>query len=414
MFNQFFVCGLLLIILSAFNTQLLMSQSSHWTRHTIDASLSGADGVRLADVNGDGHQDITTGWEESGYTKVYVHPGNDLVKNGVWQSVTVGKTPDVEDAFFFDFDNNGTLDVISCTEGKEQKIYFNIAPPKSADYMDSSKWVSKVLPASDNLMRWMYAIPVQVDGKYGIDLVAGGKGENAQIGWFESPENPGNLDDWVWHPISDATWVMSLFARDMDGDGDLDIITSDRKPGKTNGIRWMENPRKHNKQKQPWKNHFIGAQNAEVMFMDLADLDQDGLEDAIATEYTTQQIVFFKRMDHSGKLWENFNIPITANTGRAKSVGIGDINEDGRLDMVHSTETNEGDKSGIYWLSYDQSPTSSGWRWHNISGPDGIKYDRVELLDMDGDGDLDVLTCEENFGPESEGLGIVWYENPNR
>ncbi|MEQ8338230.1 MAG: VCBS repeat-containing protein [Cyclobacteriaceae bacterium] len=396
------------------NAHLLMSQSGHWIRHTIDASLSGADGVRLADVNGDGHQDITTGWEESGYTKVYLHPGNDLVKSDVWPSVIVGKTPDVEDAFFFDFDSNGTLDVVSCTEGKEQKIYFNIAPPKPADYMEASKWVSKVLPASDNLMRWMYAIPVQIDGKYGIDLIAGGKGENAQIGWFESPKNPRNLDDWVWHPISDATWVMSLFARDMDGDGDLDIITSDRKPGKTNGVRWMENPGKQNKQKQPWKNHFIGAQNTEVMFMDLADLDQDGLEDAIATEYTNQQIVFFKRMDHSGKHWQSFNIPITANTGRAKSVSIGDINGDGRLDVVHSTETNEGDKSGIYWLSYDQSPTSSDWNWHNVSGPDGIKYDRVELLDMDGDDDLDVLTCEENFGTESEGLGIIWYENPNR
>jgi hypothetical protein len=24
---------------------------------------------------------------------------------------------------------------------------------------------------------------------------------------------------------------------------------------------------------------------------------------------------------------------------------------------------------------------------------------------------LDVLICEENFGENSEGLGIVWYEN---
>ena len=28
------------------------------------------------------------------------------------------------------------------------------------------------------------------------------------------------------------------------------------------------------------------------------------------------------------------------------------------------------------------------------------------------DGDLDVLTCEENFGDNSEGLGVIWYENP--
>jgi hypothetical protein len=33
------------------------------------------------------------------------------------------------------------------------------------------------------------------------------------------------------------------------------------------------------------------------------------------------------------------------------------------------------------------------------------------LIDIDLDGDLDVLICEENFGEESQGLGVVWYEN---
>ena len=40
--------------------------------------------------------------------------------------------------------------------------------------------------------------------------------------------------------------------------------------------------------------------------------------------------------------------------------------------------------------------------------------DRIELLDVDADGDLDVITCEENAGPNSRGLGLVWYENPHR
>ena len=33
-----------------------------WPRHTIDDSSRGADGVRLADVNGDRLPDIVTGW----------------------------------------------------------------------------------------------------------------------------------------------------------------------------------------------------------------------------------------------------------------------------------------------------------------------------------------------------------------
>ena len=40
--------------------------------------------------------------------------------------------------------------------------------------------------------------------------------------------------------------------------------------------------------------------------------------------------------------------------------------------------------------------------------PDGIKHDLVELLDLDGDGDPDVLTCEE-----TKNLGVFGY-NPAR
>ncbi|XOV95030.1 MAG: FG-GAP repeat domain-containing protein [Bacteroidota bacterium] len=402
----------LITAITSIFTASAFGQHDIWTRHAIDDSYSGADGVRLADVNDDGLQDICTGWEETGYTIAYLHPGYDKVKEA-WPSVNVGVTPSVEDAVFFDFDHNGVFDITSCSEGKDRKIYFNIAPTKPGDYLDSTKWVSKALPASTDITMWMFAVPVQIDGKNGVDLVAGSKGHDAKIGWFESPKNPEKLEDWVWHPMSDATWIMSIFPKDMDGDGDLDIVTSDRKKGATNGIRWLENPGKKGV-KKPWNNHFIGAQGLEVMFMDLADLDQDGLEDALTTEYTNQQIHFFKRLDKTGTHWKDYPIQITANTGRSKSVRVGDIDMDGKPDIVHSTETNEGDKSGVWWLSYQDSPTEADWTWHNISGPDGIKYDRIELLDLDGDSDLDVLICEENFGDNSEGLGVVWYENPFR
>lgn len=46
-----------------------------WQRHTIDDAARGADGVRLADVNGDGHPDIATGWEEAGLVRLYLNPG---------------------------------------------------------------------------------------------------------------------------------------------------------------------------------------------------------------------------------------------------------------------------------------------------------------------------------------------------
>lgn len=63
------------------------------------------------------------------------------------------------------------------------------------------------------------------------------------------------------------------------------------------------------------------------------------------------------------------------------------------------------------WLSRSNGPFDGNWQAHDISGPRGIKYDRMELLDLDGDSDLDVLACEES--EKTGGLGVLWYENPN-
>lgn len=67
---------------------------------------------------------------------------------------------------------------------------------------------------------------------------------------------------------------------------------------------------------------------------------------------------------------------------------------------------NAQDRLGVVWLSRRGSIADRVWDVHDIDGGAGVKYDLVELLDLDGDGDLDVLTCEER-----ENLGVIWYEN---
>ena len=41
-----------------------------------------------------------------------------------------------------------------------------------------------------------------------------------------------------------------------------------------------------------------------------------------------------------------------------------------------------------------------------------MKYDNLQLVDMDNDGDLDVLTSEEGEGIFTVGDGVLWFENP--
>ncbi len=406
-----FIAILLLIFTISCDNKKTYEHKS-WIRHTIDDSSSGADGVRLADVNGDGLPDITTGWEEGGFTKIYIHPGYKAAKQG-WPSVEVGQTPSVEDAVFADLDRDGNIDVISSTEGRNRKMYIHWSPNQSELYLDPAAWTTQIISSSDSLMQWMFAVPVQLDGKNGPDIISGAKGKGGQVGWFESPADPRRMSDWTWHPISNATWIMSIFLSDMDFDGDLDIVVSDRKPGETNGVRWLENPGEEHLQKISWKNHFIGGLGKEVMFMDLADMDNDGLQDAIVCERTTQKIFVWKRLDKSGINWKESEIDLPEHVGFAKAVRAGDMNDDGIMDIVLSTNTmEEPGKEGIVWYSFNDQGNLTDYTIHSLSGLEGYKFDRLELIDLDGDNDLDVLTCEENFGENSQGLGVIWYENP--
>lgn len=400
--------SLVLLLLTAYQLSVWAQLAGQpWPRHTIDASSSGADGVKLADINGDGLLDITTGWEEGGLTKVYLHPGKMQVKKE-WPAVTIGSTPSVEDAVFADMNDDGQWDVVSCNEGKDKRILLHFA--EGNEWVDPGKWQQQLLPASEDLMMWMYAEPMQVDGRRGPDLVAGGKGDGAAIGWFEAPHRAGQLDAWKWHSVSPLGWLMGLFLRDMDADGDIDLVITDRK-GDLRGCRWLENPGRRKKQRQSWTSHFIGAQGLEVMFMDIADLDGDGVEEVLVPERTEENIYIFKRQGKSGNNWQEQIIALPPITGRAKSVSAGDVNADGIPDLVISTNTYGDGKHGLIWLDGRKLRTPEIADFSTISGVHNAKYDKVELLDMDQDGDLDVLICEENYGSGSEGLGVIWYEN---
>jgi len=376
-----------------------------WARHTIDDSSRGADGVRLADVNADGLMDIATPWEEGGCVRVYLNPGPSPTKRK-WPAVTVGEVGSPEDAVFVDLDGDGGVDVVSCCEGDVKSIWVHWAPRHRKNYLQPILWKTQVVPVVQGTKSWMFCVPTKVDGRNGVDLVAGAKGRDAQIGWLESPKNPRDLAPWKWHPLCEAGWVMSLFAVDMDGDGDLDILASDRK-GPNRGCFWLENPGDAAAQAGTWKRHPIGGEDKEVMFIVPADLDRDGFLDVVVST-AGRELLYCRRKSRDGLAWESFSIRLPETAGFGKGVGVGDIDLDGKPDIVFTCEGAKG-KSGVMWLSRREAVTDRLWDAHEISGPEGSKFDLVELLDLDGDGDLDVLTCEEQ-----ENLGVLWYENPTR
>lgn len=374
-------------------------RGSPWKMHTIDDSSRGADGAKLADVNGDGLPDIAVGWEEGRMVRVYLHPGREKVHDR-WPAVTVGEVRAPEDAVLVDLDGDGNHDVVSCCEGSTRTVFVHWAPADRERYLDPRAWTTTPFPALEKRGMWMFCQPVQIDGKHGVDLILGSKGE-AEVGWLEAPADPRDLASWKWHPLYKAGWIMSLVAADIDGDGDVDILASDRK-GMTQGCLWIENPGNPGAK---WNVHRIGPMGKQVMFLDHADLDQDGLKDVLVG-VGSRSLYWHRRLPGKEVAWETVALPYPDGLGTAKAVSVGDMNNDGKPDLVLTCE-NAQNASGVVWMSYSKSPRDQTWHVHEISGPRGVKFDLAPLIDLDGDGDLDVITTEER-----DRLGVVWYENP--
>ena len=375
------------------------SMAAPWKRHIIDNTSRGADGVRLADVNGDGRPDIVTGWEEGGVVRAYFHPGNGKVKLP-WPRVEVGKVKSPEDAVFADLDGDGDADVVSCCEGRTRSVNFHWSPANDTQ-RELLPWRTEAIPATVGKQSWMFALPLQIDDG-GVDLVLGSKKTGASIGWLRSPKNPRDVKAWRFHRWYDAGWIMSLIKHDLDGDGDLDVLASDRK-GKTSGVLWLENPGLKPMRTDPtrrWAAHRIGVNGKETMFIFISK------DKTIYAAARPNQIYVLRPEKDVRRPWrsEQINFPFEK-YGTSKAARAADLDGDGHPEIVVTCELAHGVKSGVFYLKQE------GGKWidHDIGGPDGLKFDRIEMLDLDGDGDLDLLTCEER-----DFNAVLWYENPHR
>jgi hypothetical protein len=414
----------------ASNTRGSVDYQQPWPMHLLDPKPpSGADGVKLADVNGDGWPDLVTGFEEGGVSRIYINPGPDKAHQH-WQYVEL-PSPDVEDAVLVDLDNNGIMDLVTASEGATNKIMFHWAPANPKDYLDASKWQSQTLPVADGLTAWMFVVPTDLDGQHGVDLIVGSKrkagekgDDKAVVGWLRSAENLRDISKWTYYPLTKAGWVMSIEVVDMNGDGQPDILISDRKFSTQTGVRWLENPGKGKKEFfTEWKSHLIGVAGGEPMFLAMADLSGDGRKEIVIPDLY-KGLKIFQKPRASGGRWElGATVPYPAWAGpRGKAAAVGDIDLDGNPDIVLSFEE-EGKvasipyeayqaqgKYSVIWGSFQEKHNLAQVDFQKVSGLKGRKFDLVTLIDLDGDGDLDVLTNDEN--EEGDGLGVVWYENP--
>ncbi|QEG22892.1 FG-GAP-like repeat-containing protein [Mariniblastus fucicola] len=91
-----------------------------------------------------------------------------------------------------------------------------------------------------------------------------------------------------------------------------------------------------------------------------------------------------------------------------KGVAILDLDGDSKNEVVVIPK-----KGDLWQASFDgDASKSENWSATPIKVPGAMtrmKMDNVYLVDIDGDGDQDIATTEENGG-----WGVIWFENPSK
>lgn len=234
-----------------------------------------------------------------------------------------------------------------------------------------------------------------IDGDGKLDVIAGRN-------WYAAPEfTPRpvrSISDWNGYVESNGD-----FAFDVNRDGLIDVISGSFMPSE---VYWFENPGPAGlKLGAIWKQHLLvdtkQSCNETTLFH---DLDDDGIPEWITNSWKVENPLVAWRFEYpSAEKWDAGSVSnapslirnVLGVNGNCHGMGFGDVNNDGREDIVIATgwyERPEGDIWASPWTFH------ADWEFLHASIP-------MLVCDLDGDRLNDII-----WGKGHQ-HGLYWWQS---
>jgi hypothetical protein len=280
-----------------------------------------------------------------------------------------------------DIDGDGDMDVLSASLLDDKIAWY-----ENTDGAGSFGAQDVISTAAD-AARSVYATDIDGDGD--MDVLSASNADD-KIAWYENTDGAGSFGAQnVISTAADGAW--SVYATDMDGDGDMDVLSASFGDDK---IAWYENTD---------GTGTFSAQNIISTAADGAysvyatDMDGDGDMDVLSASFTDDKIAWYENTDGAGSFGAQ-NVISTAADG-AWSVYATDMDGDGDMDVLSAS----GSDDKIAW--YENTDGAGTFGAQKIISTAADNARSVYAIDIDGDGDMDVLSASS--GDDK----IAWYEN---
>ena len=234
------------------------------------------------------------------------------------------------------------------------------------------------------------AFAADIDGDGDLDVVTASNLDE-QIAWFENTDGEGTFGTQHFISTGITDGLVSVYAADIDDDDDMDVLSASTND---DTIAWYENLD---------GNGNFGAQQVISTGADFAssviaaDVDGDDDIDVLSASFNDDKIAWYENTDGDGTFGVEQVISTAANG--AQTVFAEDIDGDDDIDVLSASFNDD----RIAW--YENTDGAGTFGVQQVISTAGNGARSVIAIDIDGDDDLDVVSGSELDND------VTWFEN---
>ena len=277
-----------------------------------------------------------------------------------------------------------------------------------ADSAQGQMWKRHVVvPAAQSMINTAVAHDFDRDGE--LDIISSYDGKVVLLlgpDWKPHTLHTFSKSDSQVKPRSNCIHSCLL---DVDADGDLDFC------GSNNTVFWLECPAASDV-RQPWTFRTVDDEIRGTHCLITGDVDGDGRLDLIANSGRSEgqtsvpnslTWLAVPQQPHRATAWPRHVFASGDAPGGSHYTGLGDVNGDGRPDIACAAKGGEGFPGGQWfaWWEQPQDPTQR-WKKH-VLAHDQPGATNIHPLDINGDGQIDFVATR------GHAKGVLWFRGPD-
>ena len=405
-----------------------------WVGHVIFPQLERGHTLQVADINGDGHNDVFAGQMHTSKDKRLMVAINLDGKGLAWRRKVIGRTG-LHDGVTVDVNKDGRPDIFGAnwTGNPPVRLWQQVAPEKeekqgilSTDFWTTIAVTRKhertfglgfgdvngdgradivsgayvyLNPGGDLSGEWtQIALPdgMQAFGALRVtdhplaDVIAQrSAGDKIDLFWLEPADS--TLKSWTAHKI--GTVPKASHNLGAQGYRIADIVPGGKPEvaiSSGGGIYYFEVPA--HPASDPWPRTHVSGNPSDEGFA-IMDIDGDGLPDIAATTGESKHVEWYRNPGKSGAAWTAHRAGEMQESVYPDRVALADLNGDGLPDIIATEENGQASGAKTYWWEHPKSLDGDpAWKRHLLTTQ--ATTHGLDVADINHDGTLDLVTGE--------------------